>query len=102
MCCADLLADSIADSLQFLHSFESEKSFSFTSTDDIHSVATLLKVSHCNHSKRVVSLSSSLALPLRSSSLCSCSLFKHLAITQSIEVSNLIANRVALFVHMWI
>ena len=67
MCCADLLADSIADSLQFLHSFESEKSFSFTSTDDIHSVATLLKVSHCNHSERVDSLSSFLALSLRSS-----------------------------------
>ena len=53
--------------IQFLHRFETEKSFSFTSKDDIHSVATLLKVSYCNHSKRVDSLSSFLALPLRSS-----------------------------------
>ena len=39
----NLLANAV--SIQLLRRFENEKSFSFTSTDDIHSVATLLKVS---------------------------------------------------------
>jgi hypothetical protein len=39
----DLLAD--MNSIQLLERFESETSFSFTPTDDIHSVAALLKVS---------------------------------------------------------
>jgi hypothetical protein len=39
----NILAD--MNYIQLLHRFESEKSFSFTSTDDIYSVATLLKVS---------------------------------------------------------
>lgn len=54
--------------IQLLHRFEIElSSFSFTYTDDIHSVAALLKVSYCNHCKHVDSLSLFLALPLRSS-----------------------------------
>jgi hypothetical protein len=66
MCRADnILAD--MNPIQLLHRFESEKSFSFTSTDNIHSVAVLLEVSHCNHFKDVDSLSSFIALPLRSS-----------------------------------
>ena len=32
--------------IQLMHRFESEESFSFTSTDNIHTVAMLLKVSY--------------------------------------------------------
>ena len=36
--------------IQLLHRFEIElSSFSFTDTDDIHSVAALLKVSYCDY-----------------------------------------------------
>jgi hypothetical protein len=61
----NLLAD--MNSIQLLRRFESEESFSFSSADNIHSVAALLRVSYCNHFKRVDSLSSFLALPLRPS-----------------------------------
>jgi hypothetical protein len=95
----NLLAD--MNSIQLLRRFESEKSFSFTSTDNIHSVAALLKVSYCNHFKRVDSLSSFLALPLRSSrTSVECSLCKNIDITHSIEVSN--PNTLAHFMHMHI
>jgi hypothetical protein len=57
----NLLAD--MNSIQLLHRFESEKSFSFTSTDNIHSVAALLKVNYCSHLKHIDSLSPFLALP---------------------------------------
>jgi hypothetical protein len=59
----NLLAD--MNPIQLQRRFETEKSFSFTSADNIHSVTTLLHVSCCNHFKRVDSLSSFLALPLR-------------------------------------
>ena len=72
----NLLADMSA--IQLLHRLETEKSFSFTSTDNIHSVATLLKVSYCNHSKYVDSLSLFLALPLRSSRTSVCALFERI------------------------
>ena len=42
----DLLADQIHNQLR--RRFETEKSFSFSSTDNIQSVALLLQVSHCN------------------------------------------------------
>jgi hypothetical protein len=61
----NILAD--MNSIQLQRRFESEKSFSFTLTDNIHSVTALLFVSYCNHFKRVDSLSSFLALPLVSS-----------------------------------
>jgi hypothetical protein len=61
----DLLVD--MNSIQLQRRLETEKSFSFTSTDNIHSVTALLKVSYCNHFKRVDCLSSFLALPLVSS-----------------------------------
>lgn len=70
---ANLLAD--MNSIQLLRRFESEKSFSFTSTDNIHAVTALLKVSYCNHFKLVDFLSSFLALPLRSSRTSVCALF---------------------------
>jgi hypothetical protein len=61
----NLLAD--MNSIQLQRRFETERSFSFTSADNIHSVTALLCVSHCNHFQRVDSLSSFLALPLASS-----------------------------------
>jgi hypothetical protein len=54
--------------IQLQRRFETEKSFSFTSADNIYSVAGLLMVSYCNHSKHVNSLSLFLALPLAASS----------------------------------
>jgi hypothetical protein len=53
--------------IQLRHRFENENSFSFSSTDNIHSVTALLRVSYCNHFNHVNSLSSFLALPLVSS-----------------------------------
>jgi hypothetical protein len=61
----NILAD--MNSIQLQRRFETEKSFSFTSADNIYSVAALLMVSYCNVSKRVNSLSLFLALPLGAS-----------------------------------
>jgi hypothetical protein len=61
----NILAD--MNSIQLQRRFERERSFSLTSTDNIHYVTALLMVSYCNHFKHVDSLSSFLALPLESS-----------------------------------
>jgi hypothetical protein len=55
------------NSIQLQRRFETERSFSFTSADNVYSVAALLTVSYCNHSKHVDSQSSFLALPLGTS-----------------------------------
>ena len=57
--------------IQLRRRFESEKSFSFNSTDNIYSIAMLLQVSPCDRCERVSSLHSPpihlLALPLGTS-----------------------------------
>jgi hypothetical protein len=57
MYCTDQYTSLTRVRIQLRDRFESERSSSFTSTDDIYSVAALLKVSYCNHFKRVNSLS---------------------------------------------
>jgi hypothetical protein len=68
--------------IQLRRRLESERSFSFSSADNIHSVAMLLKVSHCNHCECVHFLSSflihHLALLLGSSRTIVYALFERL------------------------
>ena len=65
--------------VQLLYRFESEESFSFTSADNIHSVARLLKVSYRNHVKHVNFLNLFLVVPVRSSRTAVSALFDRIS-----------------------
>jgi hypothetical protein len=83
----NLLAD--RNRIQLLHRFESNTTFSFTSTDNIYSVAALLKVSHCKQPKGVIPKFVSSATSGIFQNLCSCSLCKNIGVINNIRVSNM-------------